>query len=303
MPQSGQRGRGELVDGSGRTSSGMGRFRLRYSIQEFDLSEGETTLGRSEDCRITLDEVSVSRVHASVHVSAAQASIRDLGSRNGTLVNGLRLQGTATELHDGDRLQIGTVQLIFCDSAERRTQRRTGQWRDCTRCGAPCLLEAPVCHRCGCRAHGEPKELDGRTPLASNERQVWFLDLQCDLLERAVSMGRMAETEALLRRVMDVVDAHVSGDGPCSIASTERALELCTRLAAVRGETSSLRWVLDVLRRLRRAPSAGLLTQLLATPPILLVEIEAPVKELAAWLEAHGHPGHELERLVAATTA
>jgi FHA domain len=284
----------------------VARFRLRYSIQEFDLPEGETTIGRSEDCRITIEEVSVSRLHASVTVTPQRVMLRDLGSRNGTTVNGTRLHTEAVELRDGDHLALGTVQLTFCGVIERRARRATGQPRNCPHCGAAGLLEAPVCPSCGRVLSHAPRgeldrgklgrgELDGRTPVVSNEQQAWYLDLQCDLLERALSLQRIAEAEAALQRVMTTVDAHVASKERSALATVERALRLSAKLSALRGETRTLAWVLEILQRMRLAPDGPLLAQLVSTPPILWREMGRPFQDFVAWLAQEGLPSGGLE--------
>jgi len=74
--------------------------------------EGETTIGRSPDCGIFLDDVTVSRKHAVVLQSGAELRIEDLGSLNGTFVNRRRIDA-ATQLESGDEVQIGKYRLSF----------------------------------------------------------------------------------------------------------------------------------------------------------------------------------------------
>lgn len=67
--------------------------------------EGEVRVGRSADCELTIDDSRVSRQHARVVVEGEQVTLEDLGSANGTLLNGQRLVGSTT-LSDGDELQF-----------------------------------------------------------------------------------------------------------------------------------------------------------------------------------------------------
>lgn len=75
------------------------------------LSKAVTSIGRSKECDVTLDDQSVSRRHAEVHVENGQVWILDLGSTNGTEVNGVRAQ--RSRLDDGDRIVIGQTELRF----------------------------------------------------------------------------------------------------------------------------------------------------------------------------------------------
>jgi len=74
--------------------------------------EGErTTIGRSPDCEIFLDDVTVSRKHAVVVRRDGAFFVEDLGSLNGTFLNRRRIE--SGELADGDELQIGKYRLTF----------------------------------------------------------------------------------------------------------------------------------------------------------------------------------------------
>ena len=66
------------------------------------------TIGRQHDNDLVLDEQQVSRHHAHLTMRAGAIVIADLGTANGTLVNGVRISGTST-LHPGDLIQIGAT--------------------------------------------------------------------------------------------------------------------------------------------------------------------------------------------------
>jgi len=74
--------------------------------------QGErTTIGRSPDCEIFLDDVTVSRKHAVLLQRDGTFLVEDLGSLNGTFLNRRRIE--SGELADGDELQIGKYRLTF----------------------------------------------------------------------------------------------------------------------------------------------------------------------------------------------
>jgi FHA domain len=79
------------------------------------LPEGVLEVGRSSDCWLTLEDEISSRVHARFHVDATTCEIEDLGSRNGTFVNGERIAGRR-RVHDGDRIRIGRELMTMLES-------------------------------------------------------------------------------------------------------------------------------------------------------------------------------------------
>jgi len=74
--------------------------------------KGERTIiGRSPDCDIFLDDVTVSRRHAALVERDAAFFIEDQGSLNGTFLNRKRIE--SGQLEDGDELQIGKYRMTF----------------------------------------------------------------------------------------------------------------------------------------------------------------------------------------------
>ena len=71
----------------------------------------ETTVGRSPDCDVFLDDVTVSRRHALVVRRDGRFFIEDRGSLNGTFLNRRRIE--SGPLEDGDEVQIGKYRLTF----------------------------------------------------------------------------------------------------------------------------------------------------------------------------------------------
>ncbi len=78
--------------------------------------QGEVFIGRSPSCTISLEDAKVSRRHVRLFVEDGQARVSDLGSRNGTLVNGEKLEQELSLL-PGDRLQVGDSTILFEPSA------------------------------------------------------------------------------------------------------------------------------------------------------------------------------------------
>jgi hypothetical protein len=79
--------------------------------ESFRLAGARTLIGRSPECDIFLDDVTVSRRHAELLAEDDRFVIRDLGSLNGTFVNRRRID--AVDLDDDDELQIGKYRMTF----------------------------------------------------------------------------------------------------------------------------------------------------------------------------------------------
>jgi hypothetical protein len=81
--------------------------------ETFHPESAETTIGRSPDCGIFLDDVTVSRKHAVLRNRDGVFTVEDQGSLNGTFVNRKRVE--SAQIDDGDELQIGKYRLTFLD--------------------------------------------------------------------------------------------------------------------------------------------------------------------------------------------
>ena len=86
------------------------------TAEKVDVGSDEITIGRQIGNVIVLQDDKVSRFHAIVERKRGLIGVRDLGSRNGTLVNGERVK--ATQLKHGDVLQIGRISLKFVGDEE-----------------------------------------------------------------------------------------------------------------------------------------------------------------------------------------
>ncbi len=111
-PEDGELGQAEVLDDLGLKGpalvvrSGGGR-----AGETFHPEGPSTTIGRSPDCGVFLDDVTVSRKHAILSERDGAFLIEDQGSLNGTFVNKKRVE--SGELEDGDEVQIGKYRLTF----------------------------------------------------------------------------------------------------------------------------------------------------------------------------------------------
>ncbi len=92
-------------------ASGVRRY-LIFDHRQMMLMEGPNVIGRASDATIRIDSPGVSRSHARILVRGGEATLEDLGSKNGTLLNGDRIAGPS-RLTDGSEIQLGNVRLTF----------------------------------------------------------------------------------------------------------------------------------------------------------------------------------------------
>jgi hypothetical protein len=84
--------------------------------QALPLDSYPFTIGRARECHLIIDHSSVSRLHAQLEYDHEQVVITDLGSRNGTYVNGRRLtSGESFRLRAGDRINLGQICTLEFD--------------------------------------------------------------------------------------------------------------------------------------------------------------------------------------------
>jgi uncharacterized RDD family membrane protein YckC len=121
------------------------RWYLEVAGRRVALAGGDFVIGRERDCDLPLGDGTVSRHHAAVGVEGGRVTVRDLGSSNGTFVNGRRLRAEA-ELAAGDRLRLGRVRLVLGRGA---AEAATAGRRFCPSCGSWVEPHVERCPRCG----------------------------------------------------------------------------------------------------------------------------------------------------------
>jgi DNA-binding winged helix-turn-helix (wHTH) protein len=87
------------------------RHWLLYSNRHVPLMEGANIIGRAPDATIQCEVAGVSRHHARIVVAGGEATLEDLGSKNGTFLQRKRI--TSARLSDGDEIRLGKMRFIF----------------------------------------------------------------------------------------------------------------------------------------------------------------------------------------------
>jgi pSer/pThr/pTyr-binding forkhead associated (FHA) protein len=82
-------------------------FKKNGNTKSFPVSSAVTVIGRRQDCDLCIPLMVISRKHCELNQDQGQFKIRDLGSRNGTFVNGTQIK--ESELNPGDKVNIGPL--------------------------------------------------------------------------------------------------------------------------------------------------------------------------------------------------
>ena len=89
-----------------------------------ELTRSEVGIGRDPGCDVFLDDITVSRHHASIRAGSRGDTIADSGSLNGTYVNGARVESSS--LASGDVVQIGRYRLVYMRRQRNRDRAGLG---------------------------------------------------------------------------------------------------------------------------------------------------------------------------------
>ncbi|MFP4057715.1 MAG: protein kinase domain-containing protein [Candidatus Brocadiia bacterium] len=104
-------------------------------LSEFPLGgDRPLTVGRSSTNAVQVHDPKLSRHHCEVRATGEGYFVRDLGSKNGTFVNGARV--TQARLRNGDRIQVGLTRLLFrCEAPAPSEETRSAPPHLCASCG------------------------------------------------------------------------------------------------------------------------------------------------------------------------
>jgi DNA-binding winged helix-turn-helix (wHTH) protein len=116
-------------DQAARASGAPVLYRLTWKAGRALLGEGEHVLGRDPELPVCLEASSVSRRHALIRVSRDGAVLEDLGSKNGTLLDGRRISGPAN-LGERAEIRVGPFKLALRAMREAAASTKTAASND-----------------------------------------------------------------------------------------------------------------------------------------------------------------------------
>jgi len=226
------------------------------------LRRGVTVVGRAERCDLVLDDPLVSRRHACFVVESNCATIKDLGSANGVLVNGVRIEESQA-LVEGDRVALGRREVRFgfrAPSIQRSGRRRAEEIETVRRETEP-LRESLSAAQGTLTA---PPEAPAEEP-ADMTRKANIFEMLSGVAEKALSLGRGAEAERILSRpLLNLLDEGRRSKRAMSRAEADMACALAVKLAQVTGKAEWIDYIFRLDTLLVCPPSAQVIDELYA---------------------------------------
>jgi len=234
------------------------RFRLRYLQHDLELGEGEFAIGRSASCQLSLDDPLVSRRHAVMMVGVDGVTVEDLESRNGVVVNGMRIEGRV-HLNVGDRVMIGSQELTLLGSRESRMGGGTGgQIAPPVGYGKMTMPKMKI---------NTPSSAFASSPLDSEPepsmvRRADQFKLLGGVAEKALALGRAGEAERLLASALaDVIESTRAGKMlPPTLV--DQAAKFSAKLATATGKGGWADYVIELYDAQKRPPPAAVIDEM-----------------------------------------
>jgi hypothetical protein len=271
------------------------RYRLRFLLQEIDLPPGETLIGRSAACQVTIEDPLLSRQHGRFRVERGQATFEDLGSRNGSFVNGQPVTGVVP-LKDGDRIRLGTQELMVCTAGQPVNRkgagtRPTGFMCHCAGCGLPYPAEAAMCPSCGSSERLDEDTISG--VVSESQQRNWTLELLVEVIARAVSLQRWDDVERMLRRARPNVEERLQSGLSITREQVDALSDAAAALAGARRQAEWGRWALAIHSALGWVPRKDVTERLSTLPPGERASLAPAAHKLLESVQARGGPAVE----------
>ena len=110
----------EPVSDAGRPR-GPAAAKLVWEKGEEQLFAGRNIIGRDADAAVRVDDRTISRHHAAIIIEPGRVTLEDLGSKNGTLLEGNRVEAPVV-LTDGASLEVGSVRMVYREISTLSTE-------------------------------------------------------------------------------------------------------------------------------------------------------------------------------------
>lgn len=261
-------------------------YRLRYQAHDIGLQLGEFLIGRSAECQLALDDPLVSRKHAALRVSKDGVTVEDLGSRNGVLVNGAKIDGPKP-ITEEDKVVIGSQELrvYFVDeTAEANAREQYRRHTQTLGLGASELeLHLAAAAAAAQPSPAPPAQPSPAPPAAAPSspsatsappaapqpvestvaaRGLQSFQLLGGVADKAFALGRAEEAERILQTLLGEILARAREAKPVEASVSEQAARYAARLAGATTKASWIDYVFDLYACQRRPAPAAVVDEL-----------------------------------------
>lgn len=281
-------------------------FRLRYLAHDLELAVGEFVIGRSTDCQLSLDDPLVSRRHAVIRITRETVTVQDLGSRNGVLVNAVKIDGERGVVA-GDKISIGSQEMLLLSADEARPNqsranddvyRRATQTlgaayvvdlRNAMDASAGVISGGVIAGGALAVSAGD-RISDPPTVEASRSRQSF--QLLGGVADKALAMGRAEDAERILQALLlDVITRAREGQ-PIEAPMAESAAKYAARLGGATTRGSWVDYVFELYKHQKKPIPAAVVDELYTVvrkaKNIDLPMVRAYLAQLRAAASTHG---------------
>ncbi|HEX7668261.1 MAG TPA: FHA domain-containing protein [Polyangiaceae bacterium] len=242
------------------------RVWLRFGDHDVEVAQGETIIGRSPKCQLVLDDALVSRAHARLIVKRGTATIEDMGSSNGVLVNGERL-ARARVLVSGDRVVIGYQTFMLLAEAGAQSQEPKKE-----RFGAK-TLSGPKSERGPERPLGTDtgsgraeRDSGSQRPFETERteltRKGHAIDLLGSVAEKVLTLGRGDEAERILSSYLRNMLQTARVGGELDAETADKAALFAVRIAEATGKGTWADYVFELFTVAKRPLPAPIVERL-----------------------------------------
>jgi hypothetical protein len=244
----------------------LGRFCLRYENIDVNVGDGEFVAGRVAECDLVIDDSSVSRRHASFRVVDGEVEVRDLDSRNGVLVNGIRIDKVA-RLCDGDRICIGSRELILKNTERGKSMAHTMELVQCAKCNALFPKTERICPSCGAvddPAAQRSLAIDASMPIIDDgaPKTQGPFPMLAQLADKAMALGRFDEAERIVLGMLSGILARAQSQERPEREVLSSAVRYALRLAESTQKASWLDYPFELYAAAAQLMPADLIDEL-----------------------------------------
>ena len=280
-------------------------FRLRYLAHDLELALGEFVIGRSTECQLSLDDPLVSRRHAVIRISRDAVTVQDLGSRNGVLVNAVKIDGERAVVA-GDKISIGSQEMLLLSAEEhphlprviddvyRRATQTLGaayvvDLRNAMDVGGGALVGSGLVNSA---LAAPPVERISDPPTADATRSRQSFQLLGGVADKALAMGRAEDAERILQALLLDVITRARDGQPIESAVAESAAKYAARLGGATTRGSWVDYVFELYKRQKKPIPAAVVDELYTVvrkaKNIDLSSVRGYLAELRAAAPTHG---------------